>query len=228
MKTIEQHCEDLASNPDDRRHGTPTGYRYKCRCERCRQAWRDYRNSRKLQQRRWIDEVLGRNDRAIQSEPVPAPPKQNKVLEEKRAKVKRNVRKDVCTIDLDLLPLMGRCSVTAPYCLVCGRTSPLNQHHVVFKSAGTWVRNGHEVRKPTITLCGFGNNQKDADGRWYCHGLAHSRMLHFRWVEEETCEEGDGSWSGGGHWEWLRTDEPTKRADALKMDGWQRLHTEVM
>lgn len=75
-------------------------------------------------------------------------------------------------------PLMGRPSVTLPYCPVCGRSYPLEQHHPVRRGAGKlFDENGREVKKPSITLCGFGNNLLDADGRPYCHGLAHEGRL---------------------------------------------------
>ena len=122
-------------------------------------------------------------------------------------------------------PMMEGVSVKTPYCAVCGRTAPLNQHHIVKRSAGKLFKNGREMRKPTITLCGFGNAMTDADGRLYCHGLAHMEMLHFRWVkhEIETRTAYGTLYVPGGHWEWLRTEEPTKYEVALTMDGWQRL-----
>lgn len=118
----------------------------------------------------------------------------------------------VDTLPSFLRDLMGRPSLRLPFCAVCGRTHPLEQHHVVFRSAGkAYGDDGRELEKPTITLCGFGNNLRDADGRYYCHGLAHARRLHFRWVDD-----------GWGHWEYLVTDEPTDYLTALGMDGWRR------
>lgn len=104
----------------------------------------------------------------------------------------------VDTLPEYLRPLMEGVTVRTPYCAVCGRVQPLNQHHVVRRGAGKMHRGGREVEKPTVTLCGFGNNLHDADGREYCHGLNTS----------------------GGHWEYLKTDEPVKYSEALKMDGW--------
>lgn len=119
---------------------------------------------------------------------------------------------NVDTLPSFLLGLMGRPSLILPFCAVCGRVHPLEQHHVVLRSAGkAYDELGNELAKPTVTLCGFGNNLRDADGRYYCHGLAHARRLHFRWVEE-----------GWGHWEYLVTDEPTDYLTALEMDGWRR------
>lgn len=130
----------------------------------------------------------------------------------------------VSTLDRLLVPLMDAPSVRLPFCAVCGRPAPLEQHHVVFRSAGRLYRNGVEVPKPTLTLCGFGNSLRDAGGRYYCHGLAHARMLHFRWVP---AEGRDGlelvAPQGAGHLEYLLTGEPVKYADALGMDGWRRL-----
>lgn len=38
------------TNPEDPRHGTKNGYaNYGCRCDKCRQAWTEYR--RQLRQR---------------------------------------------------------------------------------------------------------------------------------------------------------------------------------
>lgn len=89
----------------------------------------------------------------------------------------------VDTLPEYLRPLMEGVTVRTPYCAVCGRVQPLNQHHVVRRGAGKMYRDGREVEKPTVTLCGFGNNLHDADGREYCHGLAHANRLHFRWVK---------------------------------------------
>lgn len=119
---------------------------------------------------------------------------------------------NVDTLPSFLRDLMGRPSLKLPFCAVCGRTHPIEQHHVVFRSSGkAYGDDGRELVKPTITLCGFGNNLRDADGRYYCHGLAHARRLHFRWVDD-----------GWGHWEYLVTDEPTDYLTALGMDGWRR------
>ena len=108
-------------------------------------------------------------------------------------------------------PMMGKPSIKLPYCPICGRHQPLEQHHIVKRSAGRLFRQGVEVEKPTVTLCGFGNNLKDADGREYCHGLAHHNRLHFRWNE-------DVNW-----WEYLITYEPVDYFSALKMEGWRSL-----
>lgn len=123
-------------------------------------------------------------------------------------------------------PMMGKPSVTLPHCAVCGRPSPLNRHHVVRRGAGAlYDEGGREVDKPTVTLCGFGNNLADADGRLYCHGLAHANRLHFRWAEAERPRGASGRFEPerGGHWEFLITDEPTDYMTALDMEGWSRL-----
>lgn len=122
-------------------------------------------------------------------------------------------------------PLMDGPSVVLPYCCVCGRTHPLEQHHVVRRSQGNVYRNGVKMPKPVLTLCGFGNNLKGPDGAYYCHGMAHNGMLHFRWVETE---QRTGTYYGtrctGGHWEYLMTPEPVKYQKALEMDGWRAIH----
>lgn len=113
--------------------------------------------------------------------------------------------------------MMGKPSVKLDRCPLCGRRYPLNQHHIVRRGAGKMFDDsGREIEKPTVTLCGFGNNLQDADGRPYCHGLAHHNRLHFRWAENpetSTC----------GHWEYLFTDEPVKYSKALDMEGWKKL-----
>lgn len=115
----------------------------------------------------------------------------------------------VTTLRPELWPLMKAPSVETPCCAVCGRPAPLERHHVVFRSEGELWRDGRRVPKPTVTLCGFGNVLASPDGRPYCHGLAHHRMLHFRWTGERL--------------EYLRTDSPTKYCRALQMDGWRGL-----
>ncbi len=133
----------------------------------------------------------------------------------------------VDTLPHHLRPMMGRPSVTLPYCPVCGRTSPLEQHHIVRRGAGKlYDGSGREVRKPTVTLCGFGSNLMDADGRELCHGLAHHNRLHFRWAETEQPSGALGDMPfpvEGGHWEYLLLDEPTDYLTALGMEGWRRL-----
>ena len=122
----------------------------------------------------------------------------------------------VTTLPAMYQPMMGKPSVRMARCAVCGRTWPLEQHHVVFRSAGKMFVEGREIEKPTITLCGFGNNLQDADGREYCHGLAHHRRLYFRWVD-------DGAIACAGHCEYIRLDEACDYLTALRMDGWRPL-----
>lgn len=124
----------------------------------------------------------------------------------------------VTTMPAYLHPLMEGCTVRLPRCAVCGARSPLNQHHVVKRSAGQLVRAGVIMPKPTITLCGMGN----ASG---CHGLAHAGLLHFRWVSGDAVGGNFGNarrmeCGDGGHWEYLCTGEPVGYLDALEMDGW--------
>lgn len=123
---------------------------------------------------------------------------------------------NITTLPVLYHPLMGKPSITRPFCAVCSRAYPLEQHHIVKRSAGKLYRDGGEIKKPTVTLCGFGNNLQDADGHEYCHGLAHHNRLHFRWASEHPG-------STLGHWEYLKTDEPTKYEKALDMDGWRSL-----
>ena len=130
------------------------------------------------------------------------------------------------TLDRLYWPLMRSPSVRLDHCAICGRPYPLNQHHMVFRSAGDLYRGGRKARKPTITLCGFGNNLQDANGRYYCHGLAHHRMLHFRWVPARPRfqEDNGNAQHGGGHLEYIRT-EPCEYAEALKREGWKKVRT---
>lgn len=108
-----------------------------------------------------------------------------------------------------LRPLMGLRSTKSDRCEVCGRRYPLNQHHIVFRSQGQLHDpEGNRMPKPTITLCGFGNNLRDAEGRYYCHGMAHHHMLHFR--------------NNNGRRECLVTEKPVNEWDALKIEeGWR-------
>lgn len=209
MKSNSERRAKLLANPNDRKHGTITGYQYGCRCERCMAAQRIYA----AQRRQMLKDRLKSHKK---------PPKtfSDEELVQTREKPKRHLktaknRSDVCTVDELQKPMMGKPSVKAGYCLVCGRTEPLEQHHVVFRSAGTWVRDGVELKKPTLTLCGFGNNLYDDHGRMLCHGAAHHRLLHFRFVQ--------GGDPLTGHWEYLFTNEPTKYETALDLDGWRRL-----
>lgn len=108
-----------------------------------------------------------------------------------------------------LRPLMECPSVALDHCAICGRPAPLEQHHFVRRGAGKlFDADGNEVEKPTVTLCGFGNNLRDADGRFFCHGLAHANRLHFR---------------NRGGLQALVTEEPVDYMTALEMEGWRSL-----
>lgn len=117
---------------------------------------------------------------------------------------------NVTTLDLMLQPLMEGPSIKADRCVVCGARHPLEQHHVVPRGAGQLFEGGIAVPKPTLTLCGFGSNL-GLSGRLLCHGMAHHRMLHFRFDAERR------------RWQYLRTARPVKYARALDMDGWREL-----
>ena len=102
-----------------------------------------------------------------------------------------------------LKPLMECPSVETQECAVCGRAYPLNRHHVVRRGAGKLFKDGREVSKPTIVLCGSGNTSG-------CHGLAHQNRLHFRNI--------------GGRLAWKAFKEPTKYQEALQdTEGWRIL-----
>ena len=207
MKSRQEKLAELKANPNDRRHGR-TGYSYGCRCEKCKNEATAYFREYKKQLRMRMRGYKKPSKPVLDEEPV-----------ETKENPKRHLRTaknspDVCTLNQYEKALMLGYTAKAEYCLVCGRTNPLNDHHVVFQSAGKLVQNGKERQKPTITLCGIGNNLYDDHGRMYCHGAAHHRLLHFRYVPA-----GDGL----GHWEYLFTNEPTKYETALAMDGWRRL-----
>lgn len=124
----------------------------------------------------------------------------------------------VNTVSELLQPLMGKPSVKADHCCVCGATHPLNNHHIVRRSAGKMYIGGVELKKPTVTLCGIGN----ASG---CHGLAHENRLHFRWVEtrQAAIEQGLPTILAG-HWEYKIFSEPIKYEKAIETKtGWRRL-----
>lgn len=114
----------------------------------------------------------------------------------------------VTTLDPIWQPPMDGPSIRSDRCVVCGARRPLEAHHPVRRSQGQLVRGGRVVPKPVLTLCGRGN-VLSMGGRPLCHGLAHHNMLHFR-VRD-------------GRWEFLRTQEPTRYADALGMPGWAPL-----
>ena len=104
----------------------------------------------------------------------------------------------------DLMDIQTIRAEEHPYCCVCGKSghvAPLNRHHIVPRSAGNLIANGHSRRKPTVPLCGRGN----ATG---CHGMAHSGRLHFR--------------NHDGELEYLVC-EPCDRLTALSMDGWRHV-----
>lgn len=113
---------------------------------------------------------------------------------------------DVTTLDEMYWPLMELGSVDGGCCAVCGRARPTELHHFVWRSWGQLYRGGRRVEKPVVRLCGFGSNLKDADGRCYCHGRAHHRMLHFR--------------NGGGVLEFAEFDAPTDYLTALAEGEW--------
>lgn len=99
-------------------------------------------------------------------------------------------------------PLMEGPSVVLDHCAICGRAWPLNSHHIVRRSDGKLFRDGVEVPKPTITLCGSGNTSG-------CHGLAHQNRLHFRYED--------------GEWQYAIFQEPIKYQRALEEGEWKPL-----
>lgn len=124
------------------------------------------------------------------------------------------------TLDRIYWPLMQAPTVRMNRCAICGRTWPLNQHHIVWRSQGNLYRDGVLVKKPTITLCGEGNNlygtAPDGTRVMCCHGKVHHRMIHFRWVQHP-------EYANAGHLEYIELDESTNYMEALELDGWRPL-----
>lgn len=112
------------------------------------------------------------------------------------------------TLPEELWPLLAVESIETEGCAICGRWSPIERHHIVWRSQGElFDEKGKPRPKPTITVCGFGNNLRDADGIVYCHGAIHHRMLHLRNHE--------------GRLQYLWTAYPTKYHIALTLPEWQ-------
>ena len=81
------------------------------------------------------------------------------------------------TMNLDKRKLLGAPDLALDCCAVCGRKWPLNNHHVIFRSAGNvFDEDGKALRKPVVTLCGSGN----ASG---CHKKAHDHSIEFDYDE---------------------------------------------
>lgn len=204
-------------NPDDKRHGTPTGYKYGCRCDRCKEAGIADARERK-ERKRERDFARFREENA-------ADKKRRRAASIAKQKREAAARKDCCTVDMIDRELMGKPNIDNANgcCAICGKPAT-NKHHIVKRSAGKLVRDGREIKKPTVRLCGEGN----ASG---CHGLAHQGKLHFRWIESVSNMPKGARTSldvpyykmRGGHWEYLLSDEPTDKLTALGMEGWRQL-----
>lgn len=105
------------------------------------------------------------------------------------------------TMEQWLWPLMKGTTVKLSCCPICGKPAT-NMHHIVRRGDGELFGNdGRPRTKPKISLCGSGTTG--------CHGLAHQLKLHFRWKD--------------GAWEYLKTDEPVGRAEALELSGWKAI-----
>ena len=194
-KTKLDYLYELRANPNDKRHGTSTGYGYGCRCEACRKAWSE--KNRKCREAQF-----------------------GKPKTKKAPKFKDQTKGAAANM---WAPLFGKPNASNIYgrCMVCGRPAN-NHHHIVPRSAGEYSVEGHRLSKPTVLLCGNGNTSG-------CHGLAHQKRLHFRWVDtfEEhkhdivaTPHHGPGS----GHWEFCIFDKPINVLEAwAHKEGWNRL-----
>lgn len=103
------------------------------------------------------------------------------------------------TMEQWLWPLMQGKTVRLQNCPICGRPAT-NMHHIVRRGDGELIGNDGRPRpKPMISLCGTGTTG--------CHGLVHELRLHFRWKDDT--------------WEYLKTEEPTGRIEALGLPGWK-------
>lgn len=110
----------------------------------------------------------------------------------------------VTTMAPYLWPLMDISGYDTDHCIVCGRTHPLNRHHLVRRGAGELWLDGHEVPKPLVTLCGSGTTG--------CHGLVHALRLHLRATD--------------GRLEYKIYDHPTSAMDAMgDQEGWMSCRT---
>ena len=216
----------LIDDPNDKAHGTPYGYRLGCRCERCRPADREYHreHARKVAELK-LEKIKAEREKAAQQReddfrafPKPNPVKVEKQKKAAASRAKKTEKQVVVLNEYDRVNMTGHSvEYLTPHCAICGAVSPLNAHHVVFRSHGG-------TDGPTISLCGNGNTSG-------CHGLAHHNRLFFRFVpvpldsSEFNRKELPGHTIayGGGHWEYLITDEPTKVDDAMSSDGWRRL-----
>ena len=219
MKTNAEHRAELDADPGDPRHGTYRGYTIGCRCARCVEAGRlKSAEAKKRKHAALLAKCREENAKDKARE---------RNRKRKAAEKAKRPKKDCCTVSAMYLPLMGKPSVSNIYgrCCVCGAPAT-NHHHIVPRSEGVIIRDGVEVPKPTILLCGEGNTSG-------CHGLAHQHLLHFRWHDAYQ-EHRDVNTVfvrygvGAGHIEYLRTSEPTKYLDALGIgEGWRRVCTDI-
>lgn len=205
----EKRRREFMENLDDWRHGTKTGYWLApCHCQKCEEYRSEYNRQRREAYR------------------------ENKMRKTVKERVKREP-KDVCTVDEVFKPMMGKPSVIKPYCVVCGSTENLEQHHPVKRSEGKWVVDGREILKPTLTLCRR------------CHAKVHhdGGTLYFKWVKSDAdFWHGIPNPIGAGHFEYLElTDEQEARwkelhklpngelpakvgyMNALEISGWKRI-----
>ena len=207
------------ANLDDPRHGTRAGYSiaqgdFRCHCPKCEAFRAEYnKKGRERKARLKAERDARRRKPTVASTPNPL---------------------DVCTVDEVFKPMMGKPSIYADYCVVCGSTEILEQHHPVKPSEGKWIRDGREVRKPTLTLC-----RK-------CHSKVHSHggYLWFRWKDAKIGEWASGNTyaAGGGCFEFLELSYEEARKwkekhplpngslpskigymNALEMKGWRRI-----
>lgn len=186
MYASKEKRDAFLSNLNDRRHGTSAGYYLAyCQCDKCAEFRAEHNRQRRKA----------------------AIAKKNRMKTNKKTVCDCATRKkpnDCCTIDEVFLPMMGKPSITAPYCVVCGASNVrLDQHHPVKRSAGKLVIDGREIKKPTLTLC-----RK-------CHDLLHAQgLLYFKWVDAGSMTDlahAHMRFDHGGHYEFLLLTEEERR-----------------
>ena len=196
-KSKAEHLSDLKANPNDRRHGTSTGYSYGCRCEACHEA--------AMEKQRMFRGGLT-----------------NKAKKERAAQQKVKDQTKGAAANM-WAPLFGKPNASNIYgrCMVCGRPAN-NHHHIVPRSAGEMSVDGRRLSKPTILLCGNGNTS-GCHGLAHQHRL-HFRWVdafeEHRYDKVATPKYDTGS----GHYEWKLFDQPINVLEAwAHTKGWNRL-----
>lgn len=191
-----RHLYELRANPNDRRHGTQTGYQYGCRCRRCRDA----------------NAERSRRYRGKGSAYKPKPKTERKTVDQTKGAAASM-----------WAPLFGKPNASNIYgrCMVCGRPAN-NHHHIVPRSAGERSVDGRRLSKPTVLLCGSGN-ASGCHGLAHQHRL-HFRWVDSYEEHKHDIVAVPSHEYGSGHWEWKIFDKPINVLEAWAYtEGWHRL-----